>query len=279
MNRILQSLSIVISAWRSVLGSVLQGSIWVPFFAVAVVQVLVLLLITSFHHPLLLPIAGPLIKLLVGEEALHYPILYYALPQMYFWINLVIGAVLASIAGGAAVMLFAKYFGLRDALGAWHLAFRRAPLLIAAGILLAALWLGVVQLRSLIPDEAILQSGKVRWAVRAGVLLLSVLIQSFLVYAPAWIVLMGHRIWPALRDSARVTSKTLLPTVMAVGLPAVLLFPFSWMLGQAHFVMRESLRPELIAVAAFAVVIVQIPVNFLLVGTVTRLFVWRLKES
>ncbi len=253
----------------------LRPAIWVPFVVIACLQLLVLWIVVSYHHPALLPIGAPLIKLIAGEEATHYPVLFFALPWVFFWVGLAVSAIFAPIAGGAATLHFARLFGFSREENPWRHALRKAPILIGAGVVLAILWYGIGQLRTLVPEDAMMRDAAVRWGVRGGILVIGVIVQSLLVYATAWIVLMGHQLWPAIRDSVRVTTRTLLPTLVAVGIPALLLFPFSWLLGQTQFVASHALRPELIAIGVVATILVEIPITFLLVGTVTRLFVWR----
>jgi hypothetical protein len=278
VRRFLQSLSVVAWAWRGVAAMSLRPAIWFPFLVVGCVEAGALLFIVSFHYPVLLPIALPVVKLLAGDLATHYPILYFALPTIYFRMNLVISVLIASIAGGAATLLFARAFGLAGERGAWKLAWRRAPALIITSLLVVALWFGISMLGSLVPQEVQQRSLVARWGTRGGTLFLSVLAQCFLVYTTAWIVLKGHRIWPAIRDSVRVFSRTLLPTLIAVGVPTLLLFPFSYAGGRADFI-ATKFKPEVVAGLLGVTVAVEVLVTFLLVGSVTRLFVWRMEET
>ncbi len=278
VQRFLQSLSVVGWAWRGVAGLVLRPAIWLPFLLVGCVQAAALLLVVSFHYPALLPIGLPLVKLLAGDVATHYPILYLALPTIYFRMNLAISVLIASIAGGAATLLFARAFGLTREGGAWGVAWRRALPLILTSLLVVALWFGISMLGTLVPQEAQQRSFAARWGVRGGTMLLSIVVQSFLVYTTAWIVLMGHKIGPAIRDSWRVSTRTLLPTLLAVAVPSLLLFPFSYAAGRADFI-ATKFKPEVVGGLLGVTVAVEVLVTFLLVGTVTRLFVWRMEGA
>ncbi len=278
MQRFLQSLSVVAWAWRGVAAMALRPAIWLPFLLVGCVQAAALLLVVSFHQPVLVPIGVPLVKLLAGDLATHYPILYFALPTIYFRMNLAISVLIASIAGGAATLLFARAFGLAGEHGAWSRAWRRAPALIITSLLVVALWFGISALGQLVPQEVQQRSFAARWGTRGGTLFLSVVVQCFLIYTTAWIVLMGHKIWPAIRDSVRVSARTLLPTFLAVAVPTLLLFPFSYAGGRADFI-ASKFKPEMVGGLLAATVVAEVIVTFLLVGTVTRLFVWRMEGS
>jgi hypothetical protein len=261
-------------ACRSALTSVLRPEVWVPFLVVAGAKLALLLLLIFFHRAAALPIALPLVKLLGGEAATHYPIFFYALPTMFARADMAIGALVASIAGGAATLLFARAFGFADTPRAWRRAWRSAPTLIPVNVLVMGLLFGVASLGKLVPQELVLQSAMVRWGIRGGTLLLFILIQSFVVYVTAWVVLVGHKIGPAFRDSIRVTLRTFLPTVLVVALPALLLFPLSYA-GSRVDLVADKFRPEVIVGVLCTEIGVEVLATFLLVGAVTRLFLWR----
>ena len=277
MNRF-ESLGVAGWAWRGVAALSSRPVIWLPFLLVVCVQAAVLLLMMSFHHRALLPLGLPLVKLLGGEGATHYPIFYYALPMMFFRVNLAISVFVASIAGGVATLLFARAFGFAEKHQAWKRALRCAPTLVAADLLLVGLLVGIAALAALIPKEITLYSSVGRWGTRGVTLILFVVLQSFMAYTTAWIVLMGRGIWPAIRDSVRVTLRTFLPTVIVVGIPAVLLFPFSYASSRMDLV-AGKLNPEVVAGLLSAQVVCQILVTVLLVAAITRLFLWRVEAD
>ena len=277
MNRF-PSLGVAVWAWRGALALAARPSIWLPLLLVAGVQVAILVLLLSFHQGVLLLIGPPLVRLLGGEGATHYPVLYYALPTMFFRANLAISTLVASIAGGVATLLFARAFGFANEGSAWRAAWRRAPALIATTGLTLAPLIGVGLLMTLIPQDLILRNSTLRWGVRGASMGLLVVIQGLFIYSTAWIVLMGHGTWPALRDSVRVTRQTLLPTLIAVGITAIVYFPVSYALGRLDLIVNK-LKPEVITALLGLQVGIQLIITFLLVGAVTRLFLWRMEAT
>ncbi|MCK4414021.1 MAG: hypothetical protein KAY32_10785 [Candidatus Eisenbacteria sp.] len=277
MNRI-QALGIAAWAWRATGAVTLRPLLWLPFVFVAALQLGALLLLVGFHRPLLLPLGLPLVDLLGGEPASHYPLLYYQLPAMFFKLNLVISTLFASVAAGAGTLLFARSYGYPVEEGIWERTLRCAPRLIAVTLIVVACLLGVTLLASLVPREAAMESLLVRWGLRGALLGLFILLQSLLIYTTPWIVLLGHRIGPAIRDSVRVTLRTLFPTLIAVGIPLLLLFPFSYVTGRVDL-LAGQLRPELIATLLGLQVVCQMLVTFFLIGGVTRLFLWRVEAA
>jgi len=272
------SLGVAVWAWRGAIALSRRPAIWLPLLGVTALQGALLLLLTSPHRGGLSVLALPLVRLLGGEAATHYPILYYALPTMFFRANLVLSALAGSIAGGAATLLFARAFGYDAGRSPYRRAWRSAPALIVTTALTLGLLLGLAALATLVPGEWTLRSGAVRWGVRGAMMVLLIVVQSLFVYATAWIVLKGHGIWPAVRDSVRVTARTLLPTLIAVGVSALLHFPFSFASGRVDLI-AGKLKPEVIAGLLAVQIGVQLLVTFLLVGAATRLFLWRMEAN
>jgi hypothetical protein len=274
----LQSLRVASWAWRSVFSMMLRPIVWGPLVVVTAVQFAVLAIVVSFHQPLVLPIGLPLVRLLGGDVSTHYPVFYYALPTIFSRANLVIGSLVASVAGGTATLLFAHYWGLGDAKEAWRRAFRSAPTLIPLTLLVIGMLYGIGALVRLVPQEAMLSKPAVRWGTRGGMLLAFVLVQSFLGYSTAWVVLMGHKLLPAIRDSLKVAGITLLPTLMVVALPTVITFPLSYVTSRIDLI-AQKLRPETTLALVSAQIVVELFATFLLAGALTRLFVWRMEAK
>ncbi len=275
---VIRSLGLAGWAWRGALSMAPRVSVWFPFFVVAAVQFLVLGLLVSFHRPWAMPLALPLVKGVGGEAATHYPIFFYYLPVVYSRAMLVIAALVTSIATGAATILFARGFGLDLREGAWRAALRHAPKLIAVAILSTLLFYGVATLLGRVPPDLILGNRLVRWSTRGALLLSMLLIESFFAYAVSWIVLEQARLWPAVRDSFRVAARTLLPTFFLVGVPLLLLYPFSY-LSQRIDLFADKLAPETMVGLLVLRIGCEFLLGFLLVGAITRLFVWRLEVA
>jgi hypothetical protein len=273
-----QFLGIAFRAWGDVFRIVPKGGIWFPFILISCLQGATLLFLTSFHQPGLLPVGVPLVKLLGTDNAVHYPLLYIALPTMFSRMNLAIGVLIASITGGAATILFAKAFGFKGETNTWQRALRCAPSLIIISILIFAFMYGISCLQGLVPEEMTLNSGKIRWGVRGARMAVFVIMQGFMIYTTSWIVLMGHKFGPAIRDSFRVTSATFLPTMFIVAVPTALLYPFSYALTRIDIIMQKF-KPELVAGIIGVEIVVQLIFMFFMVGAITRLFVWRAEAA
>lgn len=276
--QVVQSIKVAGWAWRGAFSMMLRPVTWVPFLVVTAVQFAALAILVFFDRPLILPMGLPIVQRLGGEAATHYPVFYYALPTLFSRANLVIGTLVASIAGGTATLLFARLWGLGNSDRAWRRAFRAAPTLIPLTLLLIGILYGIGVLVRLVPRGPMLGNSAVRWGTRGGMLAVLIVVQSLLGYTTAWVVLMGHRFFPALRDSIKVTRITLLPTLLVVALPTALLFPISYATSRIDLI-AAKLRPETTLALVSVQIVTELFCTFILAGALTRLFVWRMEAG
>src|SRR5262245_43400238 len=203
------SLGVAVRAYRSVLPLMLRPSNWLPFLFLAAVQFGALGLLVGFHHPLLAPLGVPLVRLLGGEKAMHYPVLLLYLPGMYSKLVVVLAVLVASVAVAIATLHFARGLGFEGGPGARVRG--RVPTLVLVSIPPTLAIVGLSMLAGLVPPQLFLESSMVRWSVRGALLAAIILVQSFVSYTTAWVVLQGHSAVAAWRDSIRVTARTFLP--------------------------------------------------------------------
>ena len=274
----LRSLGFVGWAWRGALSMMTRMSVWFPFLTVALVQLLALGLLVEFHRPWAMPLAWPIVHRAAGDAAVHYPVFYYYLPLVYSRVMIVVYVLVASLAMGAATVAFARGFGADVREGAWRRAVRHAPKLMAIAAFSALLLYGASALLGRVPNDLILKNPLVRWSTRGAMLLAQLLIESFLAYSTAWIVLERARLWPAVRDSIRVTAGTLLPTLILVGVPMVLLYPFGYV-SQRVDLFINKVAPETMVGLLVTRIGFEFLLGFLLVGAITRVFVLRLEAA
>ncbi|MFB3908279.1 MAG: hypothetical protein ACE15D_07730 [Candidatus Eisenbacteria bacterium] len=267
-------------ALRGPLALLVRFSQWKPFLILAGVQTAFLVILVSFHTSLIAPFGVPLTKLLGGPNAAHYPWFFYFLPEMFRKALLVLNVLVASVLFGVATLYFARAFGFpsKSGPGIWRGVWRSAPLLIVVSLVESLLLLGASSIARWVPQEAMLNSGLVRWGVRFGLMAVMITIQCFLLYTTAWIVLMKSNLLGAFRDSIRVAARTFLPTFVIAAVPAVILFPVSY-LGSRPDLIASKFKPELIATVLGGQVLLQTVLAFFLVGAATRLFIWRTEAA
>jgi len=273
--KLFRSLGVARWAWHSITPFLTSPTVWLPFLVIAFCQISTLILLQSFHKPGVIPFGLPLVRALGGDQATHYPTFFLALPTIFYWMDMFLAVFVSSLTAGVATELFARGFGEGGVGSAWKVALRHYPTLLLLSAIVAAVLFGLSQLVALVPQELILSNPAIRWGARGAMLLLLVLAQSLLVYATAWIVLQGHRLIPAIRDSIRVSLRTFLPTVLIVGVPLLLLFPLGYLSARGDLFVTK-LQPDTVGALLTVRVLSEVVLGFFLIGAVTRLFLWRL---
>lgn len=240
-------------AWQGAVRTLAQlgrPATWAPWLVLGAVQFVLLALLVNFAHPLLSAWMAPVVRRMGGEEALHYPGLFRALPGIYATCDLAIGAVLGSLVVGAATRIFANRFLGRPAapLGALAEAGRRAFALVVAQLPFHLLALGIA-----LGAGGWLESHSHSFVVRLlGTLAVvggSLLAQSLFFYVAPLVILEGRSARSALREVPRTWPRGFWAALFLGAVLLIAVLPFQLLLGQSGLIAERG-RPELIAVLA-----------------------------
>ena len=275
---LLRSLGVAGWAVRSVFPLVRRGSLWLPFLLIAGVQSASLALLLAFGRGAPIPFVGAGMRWTGGEAAVHYPFFYAAVPVFLARWNLLLSACVFSLATAAAVVLFAREWGVDPGAKPWAAAARRYPGILAIGVVTALLSLLIFLAGQMIPAETLAVNRNLRWGTRVAILGAFLVVQSLLVYAYPWLVLKGRPWAQSLGESTRTALRLALPTLLVVGIPVLLLYPFDYLTGRADLFLTK-LRPDLIGSVLFVKIVLEAVLGFFLVGATTRLFLWRTEEK
>ncbi len=272
--------SLGVAGWA--LGSALRRLgrpiLWVPFLVLAAVQLVSLEALVSFHRPGISALVLPLVTWVGGIPATHYPAFYVYLPVIFSRWDLVVGVLLASLTTGAATLLFVRAFGVDLHRTPWREAGRRYPALVLVSVVGAVLSLVVFMGLGSLFQERALASAAVRWGMRAVTLGAFVITQGLIVYATAWILLEGKGALGSLGASVRTSLALFLPTMVVLAVSVLVAYPFDYLAGRGDLFLSRF-RPELMSGVLVAKILVEALVSFVLVGAVTRLFLWRREEA
>jgi hypothetical protein len=261
------------------LRQIVRLRIWVPLLVLALVQTAVLHGLATGLETRLAPVTHPLAAWVGGEGATHYPFFYYYLPALFSRVDYVLAVFLGSLAVGVATLRFAAAYGRPQAGTGWSAALRRFPALVVAFAVLVAAVLLVYELLAGLSTRAALSPDPVlRWGARALELVLIGVVQGLLAYTTAWIVLRGRGPLRAVGNSASTALRLLGPTALIVGIPLVLLFPLRYLMGRVDLFL-DKLRPETLVWILQANIVAELLVGFLVVGSITRLFLYRTEEA
>ncbi|MDM7913951.1 MAG: hypothetical protein ACE15D_05625 [Candidatus Eisenbacteria bacterium] len=276
----MRQISLLLWSWIETTRNLGRGRLWAPLLLLAIAQWLVLLLLTQFHQPILTPVLAPLIRLLVGEPALHYPVFYQALPELNNWFSIVLDVVLGAWLIGAAFLLFWQadrpgelpQGGISRAAGAYGK-------LVAARLPLAILVVAILFLlpRVVFAGQAEM-SGSTQRFVRFATILVGSILEGLFLYAPLAILVEGRGVKSALSRSFSFARRMPLATAGAVFFPNLIQIPVSYVLRRSDEIIRK-LSPEMIGWVLFLMILVFTVVAFYVVGAGSRLFRVQAEES
>lgn len=270
-------LAVFAGASESVVPLTARPRIWFPFFVLAIVQLLALALLVSFYRPIFLPLVLPFLKSVGGEPMVHYPFFFYGLPTAFLRTTLVLAVVLESFTVAVATLLFARAFTGESHRGAWAHTARRYPALLVLGLIVVGLSYGLSLLFGLVPAEAFAGSPLVRWGSRMGMIALNALLQTFLAFTTAWVVIEGYGPFSAVRKSIVLGLRAFLPAFLMILAASLLLFPFDYLSGRPDLIV-EKLRPETVSWLLGLRSLTQILIGFFLTGGITYIFIWKRGE-
>lgn len=246
------------------------GRLWTPWLALGVLQLAVLMALLAFAHPLLAWAVAPLVRVIGGEPALHYPDFYRALPSLYSRVDLVVGSLAGAVVTGWSTRLFAaRWRG--HVLGpgeAWAETAPRALTLVLAQLPFQLL---VLLFTTVIERLLVGQGGLVRrlgyFVALGGVAGL----QALFLYVPALVVLERRGLWRALAGLPRAWERGFWAALL-LGLAALLpLLPLD-ALGQRSDLLVDRGSPELVAWLTALQLLVGLAVSFLLAGSSTLVY-------
>lgn len=262
-------------AWQALTRSLAQlahPATWWPWLLLGALQASVTFLLWNFAHPLVSPVMAPLVRALGGEDALHYPGLFGALPGMAATLDLAIGALPGAVAIGAATRLFeARFLGRSlapfDALAE---AGRRAPALIAAQFPLHLLAIGLgLGLGGWLESHTL--SGFVRAAGTLVVMAGTLLAQALFFYVVPLVMLERRSPWSALRELPRTWRAGLWAALALAAVLLLALLPFQFFQERAGWIAERG-RPELLVALALVQTSFTLLLWYALAGSATLIY-------
>ncbi len=270
-----RALSVALWSLQASISRLFRFSIWVPFLMVGALQLLLLEILLSFHRPVVMSVALPLVTWVGGQGATHYPFFYLALPSVFARVNIAVAVLASSWSVGAGTLLFARSYGQETA-APYAEARRRYGALVVVAVLEAALSIGIFLVAGGLPRDYH-SAAAVRWGARLAPVAVFALVETFLIFTSPWIVLGGRGPFAAIGRSVRTAGRRFLPTFGVVLLMVLLNYPLDY-LSQRSDLFYGKFNPELLAWVLVLEIAAAAILGFLLTGAVTRLFLWDREE-
>jgi hypothetical protein len=250
--------------------------LWLPWVLLGAVQLTLVMLIWWFAHPFVSWLMAPLLHRLAGEEALHYPALFRAMPALYGRAEVIVSALLGALAAGASTALFAAALahdagGPRPSGGQGiGLAVRRALPLILVNLPLNLLVFGFAfGLDSFLATRG--SSGIVQKLGSFVTLGGALAIQAFFLYGTAWVVLGGKSALGAWRELPRSAARGYWAALFLGVVMTLPILPLQQIARHVQTLISRG-RPELAGWLVVAQVLATLVTAFLLTGAITVVY-------
>ena len=266
-------INILVWAWVQSLRSAKRISIFLPFFLFIILQGFVLAALILFFLPPLSHFLVPLMIRFYGQLAPHYPHCYVYLPDFFarasHWLNLLVSWL---VIGTATLMFAAGYLGQKPQfVKSIGKALRRFAPLFAVGLVeWGFLRLVGLLLRQAVP-EALLWGAQSRYPLLLGGFLFHVALMAPFAFTAAHVVLGGKGIWGALKGSFSLAGGNFGVTYLILIIPYLFTYVMNYVLRKApQMVFKFS--PELVVFLLGLSLVVNVLVNFVIVGALTALY-------
>lgn len=270
----LSQLNLTVWAWIESFRDLRRVRVLYPFLVLAVVQILLLIVLTQFYRPGIAELLRPWLERMQDGGATHYPQFYVFLPGIFSQANLVVEWLLGSLVFGVAfLVIWYAAFG-RDAEGPWKLAGRRYVGLLFCRLPLILLLIAIaLLLPDLLAREGELAGNRLR-AVRYGGFMLRILIEMLFVFAPLVLLAESRSVGGALRSGMALALRVPVATALIVLVPNLVQIPTEWVLRRSHLIVR-SLSPELVAILIVGTILAYVLVNYFIVAGAVRIYAAR----
>ena len=255
--------------WEEALAMLRSPSVLGPFFIFAALQFLVLVCLTLFSVSPLSVVMVPVVKLLGGEEALHYPMHMILLPQMYHQVYLPLAILVGFALFGWAVSLMVDYYeraGVDIPGRTRRLTVSMIPSLMVLGLIyvgvITAVQLSFSYIGTRLPVGV---AGPLVSLVGVAVV---VAVQALLIYSVFFLVTRTSNPLEAVGLSARYGLKHRGLTVMIVLTVLLIHLPVDFLSSRADKIALKF-DPQLVAVLLSVGIVFEILTNFFLFASTT----------
>ena len=262
--------------WRALL-QVRAGRLWVPWLALGALQAVLLLALPGFAHPALWPWLAPLVRGVGGEEALHYPGFFGALPALYARADLVLGALAGAVVAGWSTVLFAACWRGHDVApgAAWASV---APRVVALVLALLPLQVLVVTLDVGLAQAVAGEGGLVRKLAQLVSLGGVAVARALFLYVPALVVLERRGIAGAFAALPRAWARGFWAALLLGAVRVAVTSPFQRLDRVGDLLVGRG-SPELVGGLVLVRIVAELAVSFVLVGAATLAYLGAVAEA
>lgn len=270
--RVFEALGVVLWAWSGVIRLAGDLRLWSPLLLFTLLRLLGLILLVFFHDPRLVAVGGPVVRVLGGEAALHYPAHLYLLPELFRRLDAVWILVVGALGAGMVTLRFARAFGSAEIAPDPRGALQKLPALLGLAASGVAVTWAVPALIGLLPEEIRLGGMMIRLALMILQWGAFVFLMARLMYSIAAIVVGGRSLVGGIAESHHLSKRKPVVSLALAAVPMGVLFPL-FVLGEIDLADR-GVPPEGMVILVFGRILVELFFWFLLLGSASRVYVW-----
>lgn len=244
-------------------------SVLAPFIIFAAIQILVLVCLSVFHVPPLASLMVPVVKLLGGEQALHFPMHLILLPRMYHLVYLPLAVFVGFGLFGWAVSLMVEHHeraGVKIERRQRRSVKTLLPSLIVLGIVYVVCVTGLQLLSSSL--AGIVAHPKAASVVSLAGVAVVVVVQALIVYSVYFLVVRTANPFEAVSESVSFGRRHLGITSLIVFTVFVIHLPIDYLAQRANQVVLKF-DPQLVFVLLAAGIVVEIVTSYFLFAATT----------
>jgi len=252
-------------------------SILLPFVVFAAVQSLVLMACAFFTVPPLSTVMVPLIRLISGEQSLHFPMHFVLLPGIYHSIYLPLVVVVGFVLFGRAVFGMGDYYQRQgSSIGTRPPMLRSIPSMILIGLLYVLLATAPIVLFEYASTRT--AAAPVRRALPVVGVLLSLSFQSLLVYSLLFLRAGAGGPAAAVKKSVGFARSRFPLTFMLVLTVYVIHRPIDYVVSRPDKVVLRF-DPEMVFFLLLGGILLELVTSYLLFSSTTSIALARKKEG
>lgn len=275
----MEKLNFLIGSYIQTIKAMFSVRLWGPYFAFAVISVVILWLLSNPHLPLLGPAIATVAKWIAGSDSfLHYPDHYVLLPKVYGWVTVVCSIIIEVVLIGAGFLMFFEHYNRKRV--SFFSALGRAK---ARYFQLVAVWLfySVVFLLFLIYlpklfDPLIGGSPRRTLAFGIGVRFLGSLVLAVFMYVLPNLLIDGEKLVVSVRRSIRTFGASMFSSYVIALVPYLIVLPFTIVLHDPVLIVTKF-YPELVFYLIVGEIVANMFAGFVFTSTVVR-FHWEFGE-
>jgi len=264
-------------ALRQTFANLFRPALWLPWIGLGTIQAAVVVCLWWFAHPWLSWFMAPVLERVGGENLLQFPNVLVILPRLFGRVDLVVGAIVGSLAIGLATRLFASRFdrGRAEVGGALGFVVRRAPAIVLVLLPMNLLLIGfglVIETLAARPGGILFQVALLAagWSV-------PIVIQAFFLFAMPLYVVEGLGVIGTLRALPRAWRRGFWGAVLLGVVGIAILIPFQLLDSGSQTIVARG-NPDLVAWITLVQVAAGLLVGFLLSGSSTLYVMSGLEE-